>query len=300
MFPLLLLAAASSLPAETTDSSTDSSASDGLVAEALQWLTTNGPTFLMNILAVIVILLIAKVVIGIVRKLVTGALERSTKLNDMLKTFLVNIIGKVLWVVTWVLALENLGFDMAAVIAGLGVSGLILGFAFQDTLSNFAAGVMLIANDPFQAGDYVEAGGHAGTVKEVSIVATKLLTPDNKLIILPNKVVWGAPITNYSSTGTRRVDMAVGISYSADITKAKEVIMGILKADERVIADPAPMVEVVEMADSSINLVVRPWSKTADYWGLYFAMQQKIKEALDQAGIEIPFPQRVVHMVKPD
>lgn len=287
MHPILYLATVDSPPTP-------------VVQSVIEWVTNNGMDFLKGLLAVIVILLIAKVVIGVVRKLVTGALERSTKLNDMLKTFLVNIIGKVLWVVTWVLALENLGLDMTAVIAGLGVSGLILGFAFQDTLSNFAAGVMLIANDPFQAGDYVEAGGHAGTVKEVSIVATKLLTPDNKLIILPNKIVWGAPVTNYSSTGTRRVDMAVGISYSADISKAKETIMGILKADERVLADPEPMVEVVEMADSSINLVVRPWSKTADYWGLFFAMQQKIKEALDQAGIEIPFPQRVVHMVKPD
>lgn len=287
MHPILYLATVDSPPTP-------------VVQSAIEWVTNNGMDFLKGLLAVIVILLIAKVVIGVVRKLVTGALERSTKLNDMLKTFLVNIIGKALWVVTWVLALENLGLDMTAVIAGLGVSGLILGFAFQDTLSNFAAGVMLIANDPFQAGDYVEAGGHAGTVKEVSIVATKLLTPDNKLIILPNKIVWGAPVTNYSSTGTRRVDMAVGISYSADISKAKETIMGILKADERVLADPEPMVEVVEMADSSINLVVRPWSKTADYWGLFFAMQQKIKEALDQAGIEIPFPQRVVHMVKPD
>ena len=185
--------------------------------------------------------------------------------------------------------------DIAPLIAGLGVTGFILGFAFQESLANLAAGVMISLNRPFTVGDFVEVSGGTGVVKELNMMATTLSTPDNKVVIVPNKAVWGSAITNYTAMDTRRVDMVVGISYGADISKAKEVITKVIEGIDQCLADPAPMVEVVEMADSSVNLVARPWSKTADYWDVFFAFHHQIKVALDEAGIEIPFPQMDVH-----
>jgi small conductance mechanosensitive channel len=154
---------------------------------------------------------------------------------------------------------------------------------------------MIALNQPFQVGDFVEVGGVPGVVDETNMMATTLHSPDNKKIVVPNRSVWGSTITNYSALDTRRVDLVMGISYSSDIGKAKEVILSVLKGNEMVLDDPGPTVEVVEMADSSVNLVVRPWCKTADYWKVYFSVNRAAKEALDQAGIEIPFPQMDVH-----
>lgn len=270
----------------------------GFIESARAWVADNGPQFVTNLVVSLIILVIGAILIKAIRGIIASGLERSKKLNDLLRNFLVNITGKLLWVVVWLLVLSQMGVAVGPLIAGLGVMGFILGFAFQDSLGNFAAGLMILANDPFKVGEYVEVAGHAGSVQEVNIMATTITTPDNKKITIPNRLVWGASIVNYSTTGTRRVDMTVGISYGADIGKARDIILDILKADERVLDDPAPLVEVVEMADSSVNLVVRPWSKTSDYWGLFFACQRKIKEEFDANGIEIPFPQRVVHMVK--
>jgi small conductance mechanosensitive channel len=175
------------------------------------------------------------------------------------------------------------------------VTGFIIGFAFQESLGNLASGMMIALNEPFRVGDYVEVGGNSGTVKDMNMMATTLSTPDNKKVVVPNKNVWGSPITNYTALETRRVDLTAGISYGADINKAKEVILGVLKDQAAVLDDPAPTVEVIEMADSSVNLVVRPWCKTADYWSVVFSVNHAIKEALDEAGIEIPFPQMDVH-----
>lgn len=264
--------------------------------KAMEWLAVNGVRFAVQVLVSLVILLVAGVVIRGFREILSKALAKSKRMSELVRQFLVNVAGKLLWVLVWLLVLAQLGVDIGPLVAGVAVGGFIVGFAFQDTLSNFAAGLMLLINEPFQVGDYVEVGGTAGSVKELNIMAVTLHTPDNRKVMLPNKVAWGAPITNYTSTGTRRVDMKIGISYSSDINKAKQIVSDLLAADERVLADPKPVVEVVEMADSSVNLVVRPWVKTSDYWAVLFAMHQRIKEGFDAGGIEIPFPQRVVHM----
>lgn len=260
------------------------------------FLVTEGTSFLVSLVACLIILLIARVLIRMATSLATAALSRVKTVNDLLRAFLVNVLSKVLWAVALIVVLDTLGVPVGPLIAGLGVAGFIIGFAFQDTLSNFAAGLMILANNPFRVGDYVEVAGQGGTVRELNMMATTLTTPDNKRLTIPNKSVWGSPITNYSAMDTRRVEIKVGISYGSDISKAKEVIRSVLDADERILRDPAPMVEVVGLGDSSVDFVVRPWVNTADFWGVYFSNQQRIKEALDTAGIEIPFPQRVVHM----
>ncbi|MCC5877666.1 MAG: mechanosensitive ion channel family protein [Candidatus Sumerlaeia bacterium] len=263
-----------------------------------QWIVENGATFVVKLLVSLLILLVARIAINTVLRFLRRGLSKSKRLNDLLQSFLVNVSHKGLWIVAWLLILDNLGVSVGPLIAGLGVAGFVLGFAFQDTLSNFAAGLLILANNPFKVGDYVEVGGQGGTIKELNMMATTLTTPDNKRILIPNKSVWGSAIVNYSTMDTRRVEIKVGISYGSDINLAKQTIANVLSADERILSEPAPVIEVVGLGDSSVDFVVRPWVKTPDFWGVYFKNQQAIKEALDAAGVEIPFPQRVVHMVK--
>jgi small conductance mechanosensitive channel len=255
------------------------------------------PVYGMKLFGALVLLIIGKILIGIVTRFASAAFTKSKKINDLLEKFLTNITNKVLWAILWLMVASQLGFEVAPFIAGLGVTGFIIGFAFQDTLSNFAAGLMLLANEPFQKNELVEIGGQLGTVLELNIMATSLATPDNRKIMMPNSKVWGSAIINFSSLGTRRVDLTIGVSYKADIDKTQEVIRKVLESNEKVLKDPSYTIEVVEMADSSVNLVVRPWSLSADYWDVYFSVSKEVKIALDANNIEIPFPQRVVHMV---
>jgi small conductance mechanosensitive channel len=194
-------------------------------------------------------------------------------------------------------ALSKLGVETASLAVVIGAAGLAVGFALQGTLSNFAAGVMLIIFKPFKLGDYVEAGGKAGTVKEIQIFNTVLHSPDNVRIIVPNGQVTSAPITNYTTTGTRRLDLVVGVSYESDLKKAKQLLQDIIAGDSRVMEEPAPTIAVAELGDSSVDFVVRPWVKTSDYWGLKFDLTEKIKLTFDENNISIPYPQRTVHMV---
>ena len=185
----------------------------------------------------------------------------------------------------------------ASFIAILGAAGFAVGFALQGSLANFAAGVLILALRPFKTGDYIMGAGEAGTVKEISLFTTVLSTPDNIKIMVPNGKLFGDVIKNISAYDTRRVDFVVGIGYGSDIQKAYDVIMGLIKEDSRILPEPAPQVAVSELADSSVNFVIRPWVKSSDYWPLKFDMTRKIKEAFDANGIEIPFPQRTVHMI---
>jgi small conductance mechanosensitive channel len=197
-----------------------------------------------------------------------------------------------------VIAVLNLfGIETTSLVAVVGAAGLAIGLALQGTLSNFAAGVMLLIFRPFKKGDYVVAGGSSGTVSEVGIFVTTLTTPDNVKIIVPNSDVAGGTITNYSANDTRRNDLVIGISYDDDIGKAISVIQGILDADPRVHKDPEPVIAVSELGDSSVNLVVRPWCTASDYWTLRFDLQRKIKEELESEGCSIPYPQHDVHVV---
>ena len=199
-------------------------------------------------------------------------------------------------VVVLLAALDQLGVDTTSALAALGAAGLAVGLALKDSLSNFAAGVMIVVFHPFRLGDYVEAAGTAGSVVEVDMFSTTLLTPDNKRVMIPNRLIYSDTIINYSAEDTRRVDMVFGIAYDDDIEQARGIIESALAADERILQEPAATVAVSELADSSVNFVVRPWVKKEDYWDVYFAMMEQIKLAFDKNGISIPFPQQDVYM----
>jgi len=265
---------------------------------AKTWLAENGTEFLVNLIVFFIIIIAGKILISCMRKATRTVLDRSDRLNDMLKKFTVDVLGKVLWVIVLMVALKQVGIDIAPLIAGLGVTGFIFGFAFKDSLGNLAAGIMIMVNQPFSLGHYVQAAGHAGTVTELNLMATILTTPDNKRITIPNSAIWGESIVNYSANDIRRIDMTVGVDYGADLVKTKTVLTEVVAQQEQVLADPAPTIEVAELADSSVNFVVRPWVKTGDYWTVFFNLQQQIKQSLDAAGIGIPFPQVDVHVSK--
>jgi small conductance mechanosensitive channel len=218
------------------------------------------------------------------------------KVDETLVRFVKDLCYVALLTFVIIAALANVGIQTASFIALIGAAGLAVGLALQGSLANFAAGVLMLIFKPIRVGDFVEAGGAKGTAKEIGIFTTVLSSPDNVRIIVPNSQVMGSTISNYTINGTRRVDMVIGVSYEDDLKKAKEVIEGVLATDERILPDPAPVVAVSALADSSVNFVVRPWVNVADYWGTYFDLTERIKVALDENGITIPFPQRDVHM----
>jgi small conductance mechanosensitive channel len=196
-----------------------------------------------------------------------------------------------------VAALGQLGIQTTSFIAILGAAGLAIGLALQGSLANFAAGFLMIIFRPFKVGDFIEGAGVAGVVEEIQVFTTTLKTGDNKIIIVPNAKLSGDNIINYSAQETRRVDMTVGVSYSADLSKVREVLLDIISKEARILPEPAPLVAVAELADSSVNFVVRVWTKTGDYWGVKFDMTETIKNRFDAEGIGIPFPQRDIHIV---
>lgn len=268
----------------------------GTFDRLIDWFLINGVNFLIDLavfgLIILFGLLLIKQILAVTRK----ALEKSGRFTDILVNFFVNVLHKILVVVLFMIALPRLGIEVAPLIAGLGVTGFIVGFAFQESLGNLAAGLMLLLNNPFQIGDYVEAGGVSGTVVELNMMATTLNTPDNKRVIVPNNKIWGGPITNYSALPTRRVDLKVAVSYGADIAKAIETLQDVLKGHELVLDDPAPTIAVDELAGSSVNLVVRPWVNNADYWTVHFEITRAMKERLKAANVEIPIPKMDVHV----
>ena len=269
------------------------------IAKAKEWAVENGADFLVRLVAFVIILLVGKLLVGWACRALRASMGRSKNVSELMVDFSVNVANKVLWVLVLLVGASQFGVEVGPFVAGLGVTGFILGFAFQDALGNLASGVMIALNTPFRLGDYVEIGGIAGAVKEMNMMATTLTTPDNKKVVVPNKAVWGTAITNYTALDTRRVDLAIGIAYGEDIGKARETLLAAVTSCEGVLDDPAITVEVVEMADSSVNFVVRPWVKTADYWPVCFRANQAMKEALDAAGISIPFPQMDVHLDSP-
>ncbi len=219
-----------------------------------------------------------------------------TKMDATLVPFLSSMVYYLVLAFVVIAVLTMFGIQTTSLIAVLGAAGLAVGLALQGTLSNFAAGVMLLIFRPFKVGDYVDAGGVAGSVMEIAIFSTTLHTPDNVRITVPNGSIYGAVIKNYSFNATRRNDMVMGVSYGDDIGKAIGTIQRVLDSDERVLKDPAPVIAVAELADSSVNLVVRPWCAKEDYWNLRFDLTRRMKEELEAAGCSIPFPQTDVHL----
>ena len=193
---------------------------------------------------------------------------------------------------------SQLGIQLGPLLAGLGVAGFIIGFALQDTLSNFASGMMILIYRPFDVGDLIEAGGVTGKVSEMSLVSTTVLTVDNQKLVVPNNKIWGDVIRNVTAQKMRRIDMTFGIGYSDDIAHAERVLAEIVQCEERVLADPEPVIRLHTLGESSVDFVVRPWVRTADYWEVYWDITRKVKERFDAEGISIPFPQRDVHLIR--
>ena len=237
--------------------------------------------------------MVVSIVVGLVKKLLN-----SRDMDDILVSFLSSILRWVLLLFVIIAALSQLGINTTSLVALLGAAGLAIGLSLQSSLSNFASGVMLIIFRPFTKGDFVEAGGATGVIDNISIFTTTMTTADNKEIIVPNGAILGNNITNYSARPTRRVDMVFGISYDDDIRKAKQLLEEIIAADDRVLPEPAPVIVLGELADSSVNFLVRPWAKSEDYWALLWETTETVKLRFDEAGISIPYPQMDVHLDK--
>jgi len=249
----------------------------------------------VKVIAALAIFIIGRWVAKGFRKIAERLMEKRN-VDPTITGFVGNLTYVMLLVFVIIAALGQLGIQTTSFIAILGAAGLAIGLALQGSLANFAAGFLMLIFRPFKVGDYVEAAGVAGTVEVIQIFTTTLKTPDNKTVIVPNSNVTGDNIVNWTVKGTRRVDMVFGIGYDDDIDKAKQILNDVLSKDERILKDPAMLIAVSELADSSVNFVVRPWVNIADYWGVYFDAMENVKKAFDEAGISIPYPQQDVHM----
>ena len=249
----------------------------------------------LSVVGALALLLVGRIVCSALRRGTRRALER-TSVDASLVPFVSGAVYYMALTAVLLAVLSLFGIQTTSVIAVLGAASLAVGLALQGTLSNFAAGTMLLLFRPFRIGDWVEVAGVAGSVQEIGLFSSVLHTGDNVRITLPNSSVYGDIIKNYSANETRRNDLVVGISYDDDIAQAVETIRSVLAADSRVLRDPEPVVAVAELADSSVNLVVRPWCAGANYWALRFDLTHRLKEALEAAGCSIPYPQRDVHL----
>ncbi|MDQ6992182.1 MAG: mechanosensitive ion channel [Mariprofundus sp.] len=238
---------------------------------------------------------VARMILKVVDKLLNKA-----GMDVMLVNFVHSIVNALLLLFIVIASLDQLGVNTTSFIALIGAAGLAVGLALQGSLQNFASGVLLIVFRPFNVGHFIEAGGTAGVVEEIGIFSTRMKTGDNREIIVPNGAIYGGTIINNSARDTRRIDMVFGIGYGDDIKKAKEVMQSILDADARILKEPVALIAVAELADSSVNFAVRPWVNSGDYWGVKFAVTEKIKLAFDDAGISIPYPQMDLHIDKPE
>ena len=269
-----------------------------LAEQALAWLTSEegGIKVGIEIAVVLAAFLGLLIVARIVRRAARRWIEHVPNLSKLLQAFLVMAVYWLVLAFGLMVVLSALGIDITPVFALIGGASFILAFAFQETLGNLAAGLMIMINRPFDQGDFVDVGGTAGTVKAVSVVATTVTTPDNQIIVIPNSKVWGNIITNVTSSPTRRVDLVFGISYEDSIASAQAVLEQVVAAHPLVLKDPAPTIRVGALADSSVNFIVRPWVRGGDYWPVYWDLTQQVKEAFDAAGISIPYPQQDVHL----
>ena len=252
-----------------------------------------------NIGFAIIIFIVGLIVVSIINGIVKNIL-RKADMDLILVNFISAIVRWLLLLFVVIAALSKLGLNTNSLIALIGAAGLAIGLSLKDSMQNFAAGVMLLVFRPFKTGDFVEAGGTSGSVSQINIFSTTFLTPDNKQVIVPNGKIYSDVITNYSATGTRRIDMVFGIAYEDDIAKAKGIIEDILKSENRVLSNPEYVIAVGELGDSSVNFYVRPWVSTSNYWPVYFDLTEKIKLEFDKNGISIPYPQMDIHMDKPE
>ncbi|MDX1564479.1 MAG: mechanosensitive ion channel [Phycisphaeraceae bacterium] len=264
---------------------------DDLVA----WLQTNMADFGLKLAVALVIFVLGRWVAMLITRLVRKAMERA-KLEKTLIAFTEDIVYVALLLFVVLAALSHMGLQTASLIAVIGAAGLAVGLALQGSLANFAAGALLVIFRPFRVGDLIEGSGELGVVEKIEIFTTQIRKLDNKTVIIPNAKLTTDNIINYSAKGQLRVDMVIGVSYSADIDQTRKVIQEVIEGESRVLKDPAPTIGVLALADSSVNFAVRPWVNSPDYWPVWFELTEKIKKALDAADITIPFPQRDVHL----
>lgn len=259
-------------------------------------MTTTGLELGITIAKAIAVFVIGRFIARLIMR-AASRLADNVDLDPLLERFMLNILNILLTVFVIIAALTMLGFEMTSVVAVLGAAGLAVGLALQGSLSNFASGVLIVFFKPYRVGDFIEGGGVAGTVDEVTIFNTILTSPDNRRIVVPNASITSSAIVNYSIMETRRIDLTIGVGYNDDLKQAEAVLRRIVDADDRILKDPATTIAVAELADSSVNFVVRPWVKTSDYWPVHFDLMREIKLGLDEAGISIPFPQREVTVI---
>jgi small conductance mechanosensitive channel len=280
----------------------------GIVASLLaEWsnalvdiVAEEGLRVLFRLLLVAVIMFASVQLANLVRKLVNRGLDSArVHISHLLRRMIVATSRNLVIIFGLLIAISQLGISLGPLLAGLGVVGFIIGFALQDTLSNFASGLMILIYRPFDVGDVVEAGGVNGTVSHMSLVNTTFMTFDNQSMVVPNNLIWASVITNVTAQRTRRVDLTIGVSYDDDIEKVETILWDIINDHEAVLDDPEPRIKLHELGDSSVNFIVRPWVKTDDYWDTYWELTKAIKLRFDKEGISIPYPQRDVHVKEP-
>jgi len=251
----------------------------------------------INIAFAVAIFVIGRFIVNLVCKVISKLLKKSN-MDIILIDFITSILRTILLLFVVIAAMDKLGVNTTSLVALLGAAGLAIGLALQSSLQNFAAGVMLIVFRPFKSGDFIEAAGIAGTVEKINIFSSTLKTGDNREIIVPNGSIYGGVITNFSARDTRRIDMVVGIGYDSDLKLARTTLEEIINADERILKEPSTLIAVSELADSSVNFVLRPWVNSPDYWAVKFDLNEKIKLTFDEKNITIPYPQMDIHVEK--
>ena len=260
-------------------------------------MANNAPQHVFQLFVFVFILFASSVSAKLVRKITSKAVvSKNLKLSQLMQNFFITISGNVVWVLGILVGLSQLGLNLTPVLTGFGIAGVIIGFALQDTLSNFAAGMMLLIYKPFDVGDFVFAGGVDGKVSHMSLVNTTIKTFDNQIIIVPNSKIWGDVIKNVTHERVRRVDMIFGIGYGDDLLKAESVLTDIVTTHPAVLRTPEPAIKVHTLNTSSVDFIVRPWVKTEDYWDVYWDVTKEVKLRFDREGISIPFPQQDVHL----
>ena len=267
------------------------------VNKIIEFLRTDGLNFGIDLVIAFLIFFVGRIVIGFIVRAMSATMEKNG-VEKTLETFISNLVRTVLLIVVIIAAIGQVGIQTTSFIAVFGAAGLAIGLSLQGSLSNFASGVLIVLFRPYKVGDFVEAAGISGSVEQVQILTTIFKTGDNKQVIVPNSQIMDSIITNYSANDTRRVDMVVGVSYDDDIDKVRTTLQEIISADARVLDDPAPLIAVSELADSSVNFIVRPWCATSDYWDLMRDLTETIKKRFDKEGISFPYPQQDVHVYK--
>lgn len=261
------------------------------------WMQLGPVSFIVSLVTGLLMILVGKLLIVWLCRILKRSLARSKKINDLMARFILQLVNIIGWIFLAIAFLQHMGLNMGPVLAGLGISGVILGFAFQETIGNLLSGVMIVINAPFRIGDYIETGAFSGTVTDMDMICVILSTPDNKKITMSNKLVWGNPIVNFSNIERRRVELTVSVSYNTDLQVVRDVVWKILNSYPEILPDPAPVVEVNTLNASSVDFVVRPWTKPADYWKVYWRFNGEILGKLAEVGVSVPFNQLDVHII---